>query len=120
MGLLPFSVTFLFVLLHDSARRHFFSSSAIAAFLLGALLDVFVLALLFGAHARKMLLLFTAFTFCRHLPLSLCTSVWNQLPLSGSYLQDTKTTPANRGVLRCMRPFAGAGAVPLQTGKMPD
>jgi hypothetical protein len=51
------------MLLEHCARRHLFGSVAVAALFLGALLDVFVLALLFGAYARKMLLLFAAFAF---------------------------------------------------------
>jgi hypothetical protein len=49
-------VALLSVLFHDRPSGHFFGPLAVAPFLLGFFLDVFVLALLFGANAAQMLL----------------------------------------------------------------
>jgi hypothetical protein len=51
VGLFPRRMSTLLVLLHDGARGDFFGTSAVAARLLRAFFDVFVLALLLVAHA---------------------------------------------------------------------
>src|SRR5262249_31326770 len=48
-------VAFLLVVLHDGPRGHFLRAVAVAAGLLGRLLDVLVFALLFVAHAAQVL-----------------------------------------------------------------